>query len=223
MRCSWEGPEMSSDRTITRVILADDHPAFRIGLRVLLDREADICVVGEARDGPHALQLCLTLVPEVLVIDCRLPRLEGAAVVRSMTERGLNTRALALSAYDEDRFLTAMAQAGAAGYLLKDEAPTRIVASVRKVAMGENLWSPNQLSRVTHYEAQVDAVRDSLTEREREVLELLAEGLSNKEIAQALIVTLRTVEFHVSNVLRKLGVMSRVEAAVWAHEHLLER
>lgn len=143
--------------------------------------------------------------------------------MRAMTEQGLGTRALALLAYDEDRFLAAMVQAGAAGYLLKDEAPTRIVASVREVAAGGSLWSQDQLARVRRYEAQVSAVHDSLTEREREVLGLLAEGLSNKEIAQELVVTLRAVEFHVSNVLRKLGVMSRVEAAVWVHEHLLDR
>jgi DNA-binding NarL/FixJ family response regulator len=113
-----------------------------------------------------------------------------------------------------------MRRAGAAGYLVKNEAPGQIVVAVRRAMQGDAFWTPAQLARAERWEAEVAAVRDSLTNREREVLILVAEGLSNKEIAQRLVVTVRTVDFHVSNILRKLDVISRVEAAVWAQAHL---
>jgi RNA polymerase sigma factor (sigma-70 family) len=127
---------------------------------------------------------------------------------------------VALSAYDDDRFLAGMHGAGAVGYLLKNEAPERIVEAVRRAARGGTLWTPEQLARVRRWQEEVAQVRESLTEREQEVLALVAGGLSNKEIAQQLTVTVRTVDFHVSNILRKLDVASRVEAAVWVKEYL---
>ena len=113
--------------------------------------------------------------------------------------------------------------AGAVGYLLKNEAPGQIVAAVRRAACGETFWTTLQLTRAARWQEDVARIRDALTEREREVLVLVAEGLSNKEIAQRLVVTVRTVDFHVSNVLHKLAVISRVEAALWAQEHLVGR
>ncbi|MGC9394818.1 MAG: response regulator [Anaerolineae bacterium] len=206
--------------TTIRVLLADDHPALRMGLRVLLDRADDIEVVGEADDGETALALIERLEPDVAVLDCQLPGVEGATVAQEVDRRGLPVRVVALSAYDDDRYLAGMLAAGAVGYLLKNEAPGRIVAAVQAAMHGESLWSPEQTARVERWQAEVAQVRDSLTEREREVLRLVADGLSNKEIAQALTITVRTADFHVSNILRKLGVISRVEAAVWAKEHV---
>ncbi len=203
-----------------RVLLADDHPALRMGLRVLLDRAPDIEVVGEADDGAEALALIESLRPDVAVLDCQLPGIEGAAVAEAVARRGLPVRVVALSAYDDDRYLAGMMTAGAVGYLLKNEAPGQIVAAVQAAMRGERLWTPEQVARVSRWQAEVARVRDSLTEREREVLRLVADGLSNKEIAQALTITVRTTDFHVSNILRKLGVISRVEAAVWAQVHL---
>ncbi len=203
-----------------RVLLADDHPALRMGLRVLLDRAPDIEVVGEADDGETALVLIESLGPDVAVLDCQLPGVEGAAVAEAVTRRGLPVRVVALSAYDDDRYLAEMMAAGAVGYLLKNEAPGQIVAAVQAAMRGERLWTQEQIARVERWQAEVARVRDSLTEREREVLRCVADGLSNKEIAQALHITVRTADFHVSNILRKLGVISRVEAAVWAQAHL---
>jgi DNA-binding NarL/FixJ family response regulator len=203
-----------------RVVLADDHPALRLGLRILLDREPDIAVVGEADDGPTALEMSQTCTPDVLVLDCRLPGMDGAAVASELADQGIATRVLALSAYDDDRYIAGMVRAGATGYLLKNEAPSRIVSAVRSVVAGTPLWTPDQLARAERWEAEIVRVRDSLTDREHQVLGLVTEGLSNKEIARQLVVTVRTVDFHVSNILRKLDAVSRVEAAVWAQTYL---
>lgn len=191
-----------------------------MGLRVLLDRAPDIEVVGEADDGEAALALIEHLEPDVAVLDCQLPGIEGAAVAQEVARRELSVRVVALSAYDDDRYLAGMLAAGAVGYLLKNEAPGQIVAAVQAAMRGERLWTPEQSARVERWQAEVAHVRDSLTEREREVLRCVADGLSNKEIARALHITVRTADFHVSNILRKLGVISRVEAAVWAQAHL---
>lgn len=203
-----------------RVLLADDHPALRVGLRVLLDRAADIAVVDEVDNGETALAAIDAAPPDVAVLDCQLPGIDGATVAAEIRRREPNVRVLALSAYDDDRYLAGMRAAGAMGYLLKNEAPGQIVAAVRAAMRGDTLWTPEQVARVKRWQADVAEVRKSLTHREREVLALLAEGLSNKEIARALIITVRTTDFHVSNILRKLDVISRVEAAVWAKEHL---
>lgn len=205
---------------LIRVVLADDHPALRVGLRVLLDRAPDIAVVGEAEEGDAALALIADLRPDVAVLDCQLPEVNGVAVAAALRRRELPTRVLALSAYDDDRYLAGMAEAGAVGYLLKSEAPGQIVEAVQAAARGERLWTAEQQARAQLWREEVARLRESLTGRECEVLRLVAEGLSNKEIAAALSITVRTADFHVSNILRKLGVVSRVEAAVWAKEHL---
>jgi len=204
---------------IIRVLLADDHPTLRVGLRVLLDQAPDVEVVGEAEDGAEALALIEATQPDVAVLDCQLPGMSGPQVAAEIKRRGLPTKVLALSAYNEDRYLWGVWSAGALGYLLKNEAPGAIVTAVRTVAQGEHLWTAEQLARVQRWQTEVEQRWESLTEREREVLLLIAAGKSNKEIAQALKVTAWTVGFHVSNILKKLGVESRVEAAVWAKEH----
>lgn len=205
-----------------RVLLADDHPALRFGLRVLLDREPDISVVAEADDGVQALSLVETCAPTVVVLDCQLPGVDGVTVAQTLQQRALPVRVVALSAYDDERYLAGMAGAGALAYLLKNEAPGQIAAAVRAAAAGQPQWTANQRMRIARWQAEVAYVRDSLTDREHEVLRLVTAGLSNKEIAQALTITVRTSDFHVSNILRKLDVISRVEAAVWAKEHLSE-
>jgi len=185
-----------------------------------LNRVPELAVVGEAESGEAALALLETLAPDVAVLDCQLPGLEGAAVAATARQRGWPVRILALSAYDDDRYLYEMWAAGAVGYLLKNEAPGQIVAAVLAAARGAFLWSAEQERRARRWQAEVARLRASLTDREREVLLQMVAGLSNKEIAVALGVTERTVEFHVGNLLRKLGVISRGEAAVWASVHM---
>jgi len=204
-------------RTI-RVLLADDHPTLRPGLRVLLDQAPNVEVMGEAEDGEEALAQIEALQPNVVVLDCQLPRMSGPEVAAEIKQRGLHTKVLALGAYSDDRYVRGMLEAGAVGYLLKSEAAGVIVEAVRAAAQGERLWTAEQLARVRRWREEVERRWESLTGREREVLALVAAGKSNKEIAQALSVTVWTVSFHVTNILKKLGVASRVEAAIWAKE-----
>ncbi|MDH7475685.1 MAG: response regulator transcription factor, partial [Anaerolineae bacterium] len=207
---------MAEDKII-RVLLADDHPTLRVGLRVLLDQAPDVEVVGEAEDGAEALTLIEALVPDVAVLDCQLPGMSGPQVAVEIKGRGLPTKVLALSSYSDDHYVRGMLEAGAVGYLLKSEAPEVIVAAVRTAVKGEGYFSSPVAAKIAAWaRGELPA---GLTKREMEVLRLVAEGLSNKEIAQALKVTAWTVGFHVSNILKKLGVESRVEAAVWAREH----
>jgi DNA-binding NarL/FixJ family response regulator len=202
-----------------RVLLADDHPALRIGLRVLLEQAPGIAVVAEASDGEEALTLAKELRPQVAVLDCQLPRLAGAAVAAALRRAGLPVRVLALSAYSDDVHLRSMLEAGAVGYLIKDEAAEVIADAVRAAVRGDIWFSPAVAARADAWARGEWGLPVVLTEREAEVLRLVAGGKANKEIARALAVAERTVEFHISNLLAKLGVASRVEAAVWAKDH----
>jgi DNA-binding NarL/FixJ family response regulator len=200
-----------------RVLLADDHPTLRLGLRVLLERAPDIEVVAEAESGEAALAKILALQPDVAVLDCQLPGLSGPEVAREIRRRGLPTRVLALSAYRYEHYIRGMLEAGAVGYLLKEEAPGAIVEAVRRAVQGGMSFSPGvaEVARAI-LEGTGDVPR--LTEREREVLALMAEGLSNKEIGARLGFSERTAAFHVGNILQKLGTASRTEAVVRAKE-----
>lgn len=198
-----------------RVLLADDHPALRVGLRVLLEQAPDVRVVGEAGDGREALDQVARLRPTVAVLDCQLGGLGGVEVAAEVKRRRLPTRVLALSAYSDEKYVRGMVEAGAVGYLMKEEAPGAIVAAVRAAARGEGWFGP----AVAGWLRGELPGQSDLTEREVAVLRLVVEGRTNKDIAHRLKVAERTVEFHVGNVLRKLGVASRVEAAVWAREH----
>lgn len=199
-----------------RVLLADDHPPLRLGLRVLLEREPDIEVVAEAESGEEALAKILALQPDVAVLDCRLPGLSGPEVAREIQRRGLGVRILALSAYRYEHYVRGMLEAGAVGYLLKEEAPEAIVEAIRAAARGGMYFSSGIADVVRAIREGKSSV--GLTKQEMGILGLMAEGLSNKEIAFRLGLSERTVAFHVSNILQKLGARSRTEAVVKAKE-----
>ena len=199
-----------------RVLLADDHPTVRVGLRVLLERAPDIDVVAEAEDGQEALALVEELSPDVSVLDCELPDIEGPQVAAEIERLRPSVQVLALSAHDDERYVRGMLDAGAVGYLLKDEAPETIVAAVRAAARGEGYFSPGVAGKVEAWTREEPP--GGLTDREFDVLRLVAEGLTNRQIAQSLDIAERTAGFHVSNVLEKLGAASRVEAAMWAKD-----
>jgi len=204
-----------------RILLVDDHPALRVGLRVLLDQADDIQVVGEAGDTEEALREIAGQQPDVVVLDCQLPGGGGASVAAEARARGWSARVLALSSYADDGYVRGMVEAGAVGYLLKDEAPATIVSAVRAAARGQTWFSPAIENKIAAWER--GELPGGLTERELEVLRLVAAGLGNKQIARQLNITVRTANFHVGNILQKLGAVSRVEAAIWARENGIQR
>jgi DNA-binding NarL/FixJ family response regulator len=200
-----------------RILLADDHPALRIGLRILLEQAPDIEVVGEASTGAEALTLILAMQPDVIVLDCQLPEMDGISVAREIKQRGLCTRILALSSYDDIEYVRGMVETGAVGYLLKNEAPSVIVSAVHATE-NEKWFSPSVAAHVVTLmeKEEQKKLANEPTEREQEVLELLAKGWTNGQIAKSLVITKRTVAYHVQNLLNKLDASNRTEAVVEA-------
>jgi DNA-binding NarL/FixJ family response regulator len=207
---------------LIRVLLADDQELVRAGFRLILELDG-FEVVGEAGDGAEALELARELEPEVVLMDVRMPRMDGIEATRRIGLAGLKTRVLVLTTFDMDEHVYDALRAGASGFLLKDAGRERLTEGVRTVAAGEALFAPSVLRRlVDHYVARPPLGRavglDELSERELEVLRLIGRGLSNSEIAEALVISLATVKTHVRHVLAKLGLRDRVQAVVLAYE-----
>jgi DNA-binding NarL/FixJ family response regulator len=200
-----------------RVLIADDHPVVRQGLQVLLSVQEDIEVVGEAADGRQALAITSELDPDVILLDLKLPVMDGIAVLRELRDAGLRARALVLTSAADRELVTLAVQAGAAGFLYKDIDPDALVRALRSVHDGHTLLAPEAAGSLLRSGA-APAVRGigALTGREREVLAQIAEGRSNREIARLLRVSEKTVKTHVSSVLAKLGVADRTQAALLA-------
>jgi DNA-binding NarL/FixJ family response regulator len=204
------------------VLIADDHPVVRQGLQVLLSVQDDIEVVGEAADGERAVALVAELDPDVILLDLKLPGGDGLAVLRQLREAGRRTRALVLTSAVDRTLVGRAVQAGAAGFLYKDVDPDALVRALRSVHDGNTLLAPEAAGTLLNSAAAGPAVRglDALTGREREVLEQIADGHSNREIARLLRVSEKTVKTHVSSVLAKLGVADRTQAALLAVRQL---
>lgn len=202
-----------------QVLLVDDHPPFRIGMRVLLEQHPGITVVGEAGSGAEAVRLAATLQPDVIVLDCQLPDMDGPAVAVALRQTQQNeehpVRFLALSAYDDLKYIRGLLAAGATGYLLKNEAAETIVAAVLAVAEGRAFFSASVAGQLANL-ARQELWAEPPTAREMEVLHQLALGLTNAEIAKELGIAERTVRFHVENLFARLNVDNRVEAVVKA-------
>jgi two-component system response regulator NreC len=203
-----------------RVLLADDHPVTRAGIRAILEGAPDIAVVAEAKDGLEAQQLVAEFCPRILLLDLVMPGPRPREIEAWVRAHYPETITLVLTAHDRDVFLAEAIGGGVAGFLTKEEAPQRLVEAVRRAARGDVLISGEQLARARHWREEVGERWESLTEREREVLRLLTQGLDNVTIADEMRVTVRTVESHVTNILRKLEVSSRLEAATWARDRL---
>jgi len=203
-----------------RVILIDDHPVVRSGIRMLLEQAPEIRVIGEADRGDRGMELIEQMRPDVVLLDMEMPGMSGVEVMRSLQARQMPVRVLALSAYDDAEYIRSLLAAGSYGYLTKDEALDTIVEAVRGVAQGNEGWlsrrADAQLSAITRKQS-ADPI--DLTEREEVVLRLLAKGWSNDRIADCLVITERTVRYHLTNISQKLHVSSRAEAIAWAHRH----
>jgi DNA-binding NarL/FixJ family response regulator len=209
-----------------RILIADDQALFRSGFRMVLEAEDDIEVVGEAATGHQAIDSTRRLKPDVVLMDVRMPELDGIAATREIASEGERAaRILILTTYDLDEYVYDALSAGASGFLLKDAQPEELVAGIRVVASGEALLAPTvtrrlieDFSRARPGRMETPPALDELTPREREVWGLLAQGLSNAEIAERLIVGETTVKTHVARVLMKLGLRDRVQAVVLAYE-----
>ena len=211
---------------MTTVVVADDQELVRSGLELVL--QARGCqVVGRAGDGREAVDVVRRTRPDVVLMDIRMPVMDGIAATRELTSSGCDTRVLVLTTYDLDRYVYDALAAGAAGFLLKATPPDRLVEGIRTVCAGESLLAPTLTRRLIEsylHQPPPDggsraAAFDALTGRERQVLVLMARGLSNDEIAGELVVALATVKTHVNRVLAKLAVTTRVQAVVMAYEH----
>ena len=206
----------------TRVLIADDHALLREAMRNLLDREDDIEIVGEASDGEEAVKLSSKLKPDIAIMDIVMPKLNGIEASKEIKKISPATAIIILTAYDDAQYVLGLLEAGAAGYLLKSARGRDIVAAIRAVREGESVLHPSIIAMLLRRAIGMPAEEnkqkgnENLTEREIEVLKLAATGMSNKEIAENLSVTVRTVKAHISNLFAKMDVASRTEAILKA-------
>ena len=212
----------------TRVLIVDDQSLVRAGFRLILESQPDFAVIGEAPDGEQAVALARRHRPEVILMDIRMPRMDGLEATRQILQDGLSgCRIVILTTFDLDEYVYAALRAGACGFLLKDVTPEQLIAAVRLVAAGDALLAPSITRRlIERYAArnarsELTADLSSLTERELEVLRLMARGLNNEAIGETLFVSEATVKTHVAHILDKLHVENRVQAVVAAYESRL--
>ena len=214
-----------------RIVLVDDQELVRTGFRMVLDAQPDMTVVGEAADGLAAVEFARAHSADVMVMDARMPRMDGVAATQRIRQAGDRPRVLMLTTFDLDEYAFAALKAGASGFLLKDVPPEELLFAIRAVHSGDAVVAPSTTRRLLDRfapmlpagDAQAASELEELTERERQVLILVAQGLSNAELAQRLFVSEATVKTHVGRILAKLGLRDRVQAVVYAYENGLVR
>jgi len=203
------------------LLLVDDHPMMRRGMRQLLELEDDLVVIGEANNGVEALQMVASLQPELVLLDNNMPEMNGVETLKRLREQNFPGKVLLFTVSDDEDDVRDAMRLGADGYLLKDMEPERLIQQIRDALEGDLVISPTLARVLAQALRTAPAAPDvELTERERQVLKMIAGGNSNKMIGRKLGITEGTVKVHVKNLLHKLGLRSRVEAAVWAMEHM---
>jgi NarL family two-component system response regulator LiaR len=203
------------DKNCIRVMLVDDHAVVRSGLGAFLSVMPDLELVGEAENGDEAVVRCGLLKPDVVLMDLIMPGMDGVTATRLIREKYPSVRILALTSFQEDALIKGVLQAGAAGYLMKNISARELAGAIRSAYQGKMTLSPEAAEALIHAQVQAREAEE-FTQREREVLKLMVDGLSNAEIADKLVVSLSTVKFHIGNILMKLGVENRVAAVTLA-------
>ena len=204
---------------LIRILIADDHAIVREGQRALIETEPGMQLVGEAENGVEAVHMARTLQPDVILIDLRMPRMGGLQAIGEIRAQNADARILVLTSFSEDETVYAAIKAGALGYLLKDASPQEILRAIREVYRGEPSMPPliaHKLMSELQRTSDLPLTKDPLTGRELEILKVVAQGLPNQEIAERLVISERTVRTHVSNILAKLHLANRTQAALYA-------
>jgi two-component system, NarL family, response regulator LiaR len=214
---------MSKESRSIRVMLVDDHAVVRSGLAAFLLAYDDLELVGEAGGGAEAVRMCITCQPDVVLMDLVMPGMDGAAATRAIRERCPQVQVIALTSFKEEELVQGALQAGAIGYLLKNVSANELAAAIRSAHAGRATLAPEAAEALIHATTHPPTLGHDLTDREREVLALLVQGLSNPDIAEQLVVSRSTVKFHVSSILSKLGATGRAEAVALALQNHLIR
>jgi DNA-binding NarL/FixJ family response regulator len=220
---------MAKNKNVIRIVLADDHPIFRDGVRRLLDSEDEVSIVGEASNGNEAVQLVSKLKPDILLLDLRMPDKDGLAVLEEVNFESMGTRVIVLTATEDDNEVVRAMRLGARGVVLKQSATDLLMKSIMKVHSGE-IWLDNRMTaevmRAFSKSAEAGPRREKplLSDREKEIVQLVAQGFRNREIGEKLFISEQTVKNHLHNIFDKLGVSDRLELALYAlHHHIIEK
>ncbi len=207
-------------KKVISLLLTDDDPIIRAGLRAVLSKATDIKIVGEAKNGEEAQKLVGKLRPKILLLDLKMPGLSPAELEKWVRENYPETITLVLTSHDRDAYLAGMMEAGAAGYMAKGESAERLIGAIRRASTGEILFDPEQFARARRWRETVSEKLATLTAREHQVFMLMGEGMDNKTVAKTLHMTPKTAAFHVTHILQKLGLDSRQKVAAWMHANV---